>query len=111
MRMFALRAMVPLIAMTAAGCLPRGRRYDYEAFAAFGGVVVSRRTAAENTASADEAGLENQARLEPIVRIVLARNADLLEEEERVRERLDRIPPSARLPDLELKYEQWGVPL
>lgn len=61
--------------------------------------------------AADEATLASAVRLDVVMRVVLARNADVVEQEARVRERLARIPPSGRLPDLELKYEQWGVPL
>ena len=46
-----------------------------------------------------------------LLRIALRRNADVLEREERVHEAVDRVPAAGRLPDLELKYEQWGVPL
>src|SRR5205807_7387483 len=46
-----------------------------------------------------------------VLRVALARNPDLAETRERTRAALDRVPAAARLPDLEFKYEQWGVPL
>lgn len=99
--------VVPFLALAA--CIPRGHRYDYEDFARSGSAPVG--APEKREVSADEESLATEARLDAMTRIALARNPDLLEEEERVRERLDRVPPSARLPDLELKYEQWGVPL
>jgi outer membrane protein TolC len=94
----------------ASGCMPHGRRHELPDFARAGGVPTTGATAEQDLA-ADEASLATTVRLDVIVRLALARNADILEEEARVRERLERIPPSSRLPDLELKYEQWGVPL
>jgi outer membrane protein, heavy metal efflux system len=49
--------------------------------------------------------------LPAMVQLALARNPDLLVERARVEELLARIPLAARRPDLELTYEQWGVPL
>lgn len=70
----------------------------------------SARAAAEATAE-DERALEQEARLDVILRIALARNPDVQEAQERLRASLQRVPAASRLPDLELKYEQWGVPL
>ena len=49
--------------------------------------------------------------LPAMVQLALARNPELLVERARVEELLARVPLAARRPDLELKYEQWGVPL
>lgn len=97
-------------ALALAACMPHGRNHEFPDFARSGGVATTSGTASEQL-TADEASLATTVRLDAVVRLALARNADLLEEEARVRERLARIPPSSRLPDLELKYEQWGVPL
>lgn len=94
----------------APGCMPHGRRHEFPEFARSASVPTSSQTTKEDLA-ADEASLATIVRLDVILRLALARNADLLEEEARVLERLARVPPSGRLPDLELKYEQWGVPL
>lgn len=94
----------------APGCMPHGRRHEFPEFARAASVPTSSQTTKEDLA-ADEASLATTVRLDVILRLARARNADLLEEEARVGERLARIPPSGRLPDLELKYEQWGVPL
>lgn len=94
----------------ASGCMPHGRRHEFPQFARSGGVPTIGATS-EKDLAADEASLATTVRLDVILRLALARNADLLEEEARVGERLARISPSGRLPDLELKYEQWGVPL
>jgi cobalt-zinc-cadmium efflux system outer membrane protein len=108
-----LRVTYFLVALPAlaSACLPRGQRIDYEEFARVGGVPAPRREGRQKDIEADEASLEKEAHIEPIIRVALARNPDVLEAEERVREALDRVPPSGRLPDLELTYQQWGVPL
>ncbi len=110
MRILARHVVVPLLAVLP-GCVPHGPRYEYEEFARSGSAETSRRSGAAPDVVADVAGLEKEARLEAIVRIALARNPEVREGEARVRERLGRVSPSGRLPDLELKYEQWGVPL
>jgi outer membrane protein TolC len=58
-----------------------------------------------------EAVLAREARLETLLAVARAKNPDVGEARERVRARLERVPAAAALPDLELKYEQWGVPL
>lgn len=65
---------------------------------------------AEATAD-DERQLAQEVRLDTILRIALARNPDVQEAQERLRASLQRVPAASRLPDLEFKYEQWGVPL
>ena len=62
-------------------------------------------------AAGDEAELARSARLETIVRVALERNRDVAENEARARAAEARSQASSRLPDLEAKYEQWGVPL
>jgi len=59
----------------------------------------------------DDAELARSARLETIVRIALDRNRDLAESQARARAAEARSGAASRLPDLEAKYEQWGVPL
>jgi len=61
--------------------------------------------------ASDDAELARSARLETIVRIALARNRDLAESQARARAAEARSGAASRLPDLEAKYEQWGVPL
>src|SRR4051794_7773140 len=62
-------------------------------------------------ASADEAELARTARVETILRVALERNPDVAENQARARAAQARSEAAARLPDLEAKYEQWGVPL
>ena len=62
-------------------------------------------------ASGDDAELARSARVETILRVALERNPDLAENQARARAALARSDAASRLPDLEAKYEQWGVPL
>lgn len=62
-------------------------------------------------ASGDEAELARSARLETILRVALERNPDVAENQARARAADARSHAASRLPDLEAKYEQWGVPL
>jgi outer membrane protein TolC len=62
-------------------------------------------------ASGDEAELARTARLDTILRVALERNRDVAENEARARAAEARSGAASRLPDLEAKYEQWGVPL
>jgi len=62
-------------------------------------------------ASGDEAELARSARLETILRVALEQNRDVAEGEARARAAEARSQAASRLPDLEAKYEQWGVPL
>src|SRR6185436_19341638 len=59
----------------------------------------------------DQAELARSARLETIVRLALERNRDLAENQAQARAAAARSQAASRLPDLEAKYEQWGVPL
>jgi len=62
-------------------------------------------------AAADEAAVTREARLEPMVRLARARNPEILASRERTLAAHARAAAEARLPDTELKYEQWQVPL
>src|ERR1044071_7844850 len=59
----------------------------------------------------DDAELARSARLETILRVALERNPDLAENQARARAAGALSQAASRLPDLEAKYEQWGVPL
>jgi outer membrane protein, heavy metal efflux system len=59
----------------------------------------------------DDAELARTSRVETIVRVALERNRDLAENRARAQAADARSHAASRLPDLELKYEQWGVPL
>jgi cobalt-zinc-cadmium efflux system outer membrane protein len=61
--------------------------------------------------AADDAELERTARLQTILRIALERNRDVAENQARASAAEARGQAASRLPDVELKYEQWGVPL
>lgn len=60
---------------------------------------------------ADERELARSAKLATVLRLALERNRDLAENQARTRAAEARRHAAARLPDLEAKYEQWGVPL
>ena len=62
-------------------------------------------------ASGDDAELARTARLETIIRVALERNRDVAENMSRARAADARSQAASRLPDLEAKYELWGVPL
>ena len=59
----------------------------------------------------DEAALAREARLGPILRLARVHNPELLESRERILAARSRAGAAGRLPDPELKYEQWAVPL
>jgi cobalt-zinc-cadmium efflux system outer membrane protein len=61
--------------------------------------------------AADDAELERTAKLQTILRIALDRNPDVAENQARAAAAEAHGRAASRLPDLELKYEQWGVPL
>jgi len=66
---------------------------------------------AQPTDAPDDALLEREARVDAILRLALARNPDLAEEQQRVAAAQARARQASRLPDPQLKYEQWGVSL
>lgn len=59
----------------------------------------------------DDADLGRSARIDTILRVALDRNRDVAENRARARAAEARSHAASRLPDLEAKYEQWGVPL
>jgi outer membrane protein TolC len=61
--------------------------------------------------TADEVGLAQRASLDAILAVALARNPSLAEAEARTRADAATADATGRLPDLEAKYEMWGVPL
>jgi len=65
----------------------------------------------DGAGAADEAGLASEARLAPILRLARSRNPEILVSRERTLAARARAGAEARLPDTELKYEQWQVPL
>src|SRR5262245_20603049 len=101
-------AVTGALVALAPGCLSV-RHVDHDSFARPAAAVpgVGRvRAAAE-----DEEGLAGEARLEAMLRLAIARNPDLAASASRLRASTERVAAAGRLPDLELKYEQWGVPL
>jgi outer membrane protein TolC len=66
---------------------------------------------ASSLAANDEAELARTAHLETILRLALERNPDVAETRARSLAAEARRSAASRLPDLEAKYEQWGVPL
>jgi cobalt-zinc-cadmium efflux system outer membrane protein len=67
--------------------------------------------ARQTMSASDEAELARTARLDTILRVALDRNRDIAENQARARAAEARRRAASRLPDLEAKYEQWGVPL
>jgi cobalt-zinc-cadmium efflux system outer membrane protein len=61
--------------------------------------------------SKDEAQLARAAGAATLLRLALARNPGLAENRARAQAAEARSHAASRLPDPELKYEQWGVPL
>jgi outer membrane protein, heavy metal efflux system len=61
--------------------------------------------------AADDAELGRAARLQTILRVALDRNRDVAESQARASAAEAHGQAASRLPDLQLKYEQWGVPL
>jgi cobalt-zinc-cadmium efflux system outer membrane protein len=66
---------------------------------------------AQSLSAADEAALAQGPSLEAILRVALDRNRDVAESQARAAAAEARGQAALRLPDLEVKYEQWGVPL
>jgi outer membrane protein TolC len=67
--------------------------------------------AAEPAGAGLEHGLDREAGLEQILELALRRNPDLADAGERAAAAESRANAASRLPDLELKVEQWGTPL
>src|SRR5262249_24181752 len=100
--------LVVSLCLLAPACFA-GRQVDVEPL--IRPVAPGERPSSTPELAADDAGLAAEARREPMLRLALARNPDLSESAERVRARAAAVPAGGRLPDLEVKYEQWGVPL
>jgi cobalt-zinc-cadmium efflux system outer membrane protein len=79
--------------------------------AAIVAVGAARARADEPPGDAVERELAAEARLPTILRVVEARNAELRETAARAGAAEARVGAMARMPDLELKGELWGVPL
>src|SRR5882672_4546180 len=60
---------------------------------------------------AEIAELSREVRLSTVLGLALRRNPDISEAKERTKASAERALSASRLPDLEFKYEQWGVPL
>jgi outer membrane protein TolC len=69
-----------------------------------------RATSPEQVVAAERA-LPEEATLDRIVRVALARNPDLTEAGERVRAAREAAPAASRLPDPEFEYQLWGQPI
>jgi cobalt-zinc-cadmium efflux system outer membrane protein len=61
--------------------------------------------------SGAEQALAREVRLNDVLDFAARANPEIREAEERVRSATARASAAGRLPDLEVKYEQWGVPL
>ncbi len=59
----------------------------------------------------DAQGLAREVRLETVLEVAQRANPEIHEAQERVLSATARASSAGRLPDLEAKYEQWGVPL
>src|SRR5438105_4996850 len=109
-----VRALAPVtaIVLVAGGCLMGQTKTDYESL---GHVANAPRAApradSDSIDAATDAELAQAVRLATVLRLAHARNPDLAETRARVRAALERVRSASRLPDLELKYEQWAVPL
>jgi outer membrane protein TolC len=73
-------------------------------------VVLPTTARATDDATVD-AELAREARLPTVLGLALGRNPEVLETRERVLAARARAEAASGLPDAELKYEQWGVPL
>src|SRR5215831_9915718 len=101
------RVVWTAMGLMAVGCLTGRTRTEYDQLVHQTGVEAP--PPSERALAADEAELAQKTRLGTVLRIALLRNPDVQESHERVRAALDRVPAAARPPDLEFKYEQWGV--
>ena len=96
--------------LTAVGC-GAGRQDNYEPGALISSAQVAPAASAQQTPVTSEAELAKATRLDAILMLALARNPQLAEARERIHAAAARSNAVGRLPDLELKYEQWHVPL
>lgn len=87
------------------------RFVPFAACALLGSLPVAVAAGADGLSAADESQLGRGATVDTILRIALERNQELLESRARTAAAEARRLAADRLPDLEAKYEQWGVPL
>ena len=88
--------------------MPRVRPHNLTTVAALLAAITPARAADEPPALA---ALAREASLDAIVTLALARNPDLAEDRARMASARALTDQASRLPDLQMKYEQWGVPL
>src|SRR4051812_8149695 len=103
------RAVWAAVSLAATGCLTGRTRAEYDNLVHEAASEPPRHEREQRTANED--ALAREVRPETVLALALTRNPDLAEVGERTRAALARVPAASRLPDLELKYEQWGVPL
>jgi outer membrane protein TolC len=109
--MIYIRASFALLVCCACGCLTGRTRSDFDELSRESSATETALSHGVAAANADDDALSRVTDLDTILRIALTRNPDLGEARERFKAALARVPASARLPDLEFKYEQWAVPL
>lgn len=106
-----------LVAAALAGCMTDATHADYARLREAAGVPEGAPIgqAAEDgvraLSDADTAALAGAVELDTVVRLALARSPEVREARARLAAGLEEVPAAARLPDLTLRYEQWGVPL
>jgi cobalt-zinc-cadmium efflux system outer membrane protein len=115
MRTAILHAVAAALCSSVCGCLSARTEAGYEqvlrdSHALAAPARASTSADAQQRANA-EAELRTETRLATVLRVALDRNPELHEAAERVRASAARVPAAGRLPDPELKYEQWAVPL
>ena len=108
---FATRAILVLAPVATVACATGRSDIDWSAFVRSEHPLAGAEERDERQLSGDERELADAARLEPILRLALARDPELLEARDRVHGQAAAVRAAGRLPDLEVKYEQWGVPL
>lgn len=95
---------------TGSGCLTGATRQSYDALLRESAAPASRRGPASPPGDL-EAELARAPRLTTILRLIGERHPELAEARSRLGGLLERVPAASRLPDLELRYEQRGVPV
>lgn len=93
------------------GCGVAGQRLEYMQIERSAAAPPRPSIPAETPDRELDARLAREAPLDSILQLVQQRNPELLEARARVQASLAKARVSSRLPDLEFKYEQWGVPL
>jgi outer membrane protein TolC len=103
-----------LTAIAISGCLSSQARSGYDELlreSAALDATPPQRTAPSAAARRSEAELAVETRLTTVLRVALSRNPELRQAGALARASAQRVKSSGRLPDLELEYEQLGVPL